>query len=43
MRCKEANLKPFNGTLRVEARPVVSDQQLEASLASSWGDPLGEA
>src|SRR5262249_43195220 len=35
--------KPFVGTLRVEARPVASDQRLEASLASGRGDPPGEA
>src|SRR5262249_48549418 len=35
--------KPFVGTLRVEARPVASDQRLEASLASGRGNLPGEA
>jgi hypothetical protein len=34
---------PFVGTLRVEARPVASDQRLEASLASKRGNLPGEA
>src|SRR5262249_20394585 len=35
--------KPFVGALRVKARPVAPDQRLEASLASRWGNPPGEA
>src|SRR5262245_39937916 len=35
--------KPFGGTLRVKARPVTSDQRLEASLASERGNSSGEA
>ena len=43
MRCKEATLKPLEGTLRVKARPAEPDQQPEASLASWAGDRRGEA
>ena len=43
MRCKEAALKPFDGTLRVKARPVAPDQRPEASLAWWWGNPPCEA
>ena len=43
MRCKETTLKPFEGTLRVKARPETSDQRLEASLALRWGDLRDEA
>src|SRR2546423_439649 len=41
--CKYRMTSTVQPPLRVEARPVASDQRLEGSLASQRGNPPGEA